>query len=307
MLVLFLKKQTQCGHNMESIAFIGLGNMGLPMARNLLQKGYKVTGFDLVSATVQSLASQGATPANTATQAVQDTDVIISMLPAGKHVVDLYTGKRGVLNDLKPGSLIIDCSTIDAESVQQVANAANLSAISFMDAPVSGGITGAEAGTLSFMCGGAKVAYDRALPILQSMGKNVFHAGNSGAGQVAKMCNNMLLSVIMIGTSEALKLGLANNMDARILSNIMQASTGRNWALETYNPCPGVQPNSPSSNDYRPGFMVDLMCKDLKLASDNASKNNVRTLLSALAKQLYDEHQSQGNGQLDFTSIFNSG
>ena len=288
------------------IAFIGLGNMGAPMASNLLAAGYNVKVYDLVADAMQQLAQAGAEVASSAADCVVGADVVISMLPAGKHVVDLYLGTGKVLDNLKQGALIIDSSTIDADSVKQVATAAQAKGIDCIDAPVSGGITGAKAATLSFMCGGTEVAFQKVEPLLQAMGKNIFYAGKSGSGQVAKMCNNMLLSVIMIGTSEAIKLGIANDMNPQVLSTIMQASTGRNWTLETYNPCPGVMENSPSSNDFKPGFMVDLMCKDLGLAHENSDSHQLNAQLSKLAKQIFDNHQQAGNGQLDFTSVFNA-
>ena len=297
--------------NRGNIAFFGLGNMGAPMAKNLLSAGYQVAVYDLLEEAVQSLVSFGAQRANSPEQAVQNAEVVVSMLPAGQHVAGLYLGKsadneEGLLNFLPAGALVIDCSTIDAETVKSVSQQAEHLGIGFLDAPVSGGIAGAASGTLSFMCGGELFSFEAAQPILQAMGKNIFHAGPSGAGQVAKMCNNMLLSVIMIGTSESLKLGIANGMDPTVLSNIMQASTGRNWALEVCNPCPNVVSNAPSSNSYQPGFMVDLMCKDLGLAHDNVAQNNSSAPLSALAQQLFNQHQSAGNGKLDFSSIFNA-
>lgn len=287
-----------------NIAFIGLGNMGGPMAQNLVAAGHSVTVFDLVPAAVATLVEAGAASAESALAASNNADCVISMLPAGKHVAGVFLGDDGLLNSLAPGTVIIDSSTIDAETAREVGAAAAAKGVHMIDAPVSGGVAAAQAGTLSFMCGGPSAAFEKALPVLQGMGKNIFHAGDAGAGQVAKMCNNMLLSVIMIGTSEALQLGLKGGLDPSTLSDIMQASTGRNWTLELYNPCPGVMDTAPSSNDYKPGFMVDLMCKDLNLAIGNAEQVNASTPLGSMAKQLFDAHAGEGNGQKDFSSIF---
>lgn len=274
------------------------------MAKNLLAAGFKVTVFDLNTAAAQSVAAEGAVVADSAAEAVAGSDCVVSMLPAGKHVAAVYLGQDGLLNDLPGGALIIDCSTIDVATAREVAQAAEARGVLMLDAPVSGGVAGAAAGTLSFMCGGSEEAFDQAQPVLRAMGKNVFHAGDSGAGQIAKMCNNMLLSIIMIGTSEALQLGTKSGMDPKVLSDIMQASTGRNWTLECYNPCPGVMDSAPASNDYRPGFMVDLMCKDLGLAMENAEQVSARTPLGKMARELYEQHASAGQGQRDFASIY---
>ncbi|WP_371188960.1 3-hydroxyisobutyrate dehydrogenase [Thalassotalea maritima] len=289
---------------MAKIAFFGLGNMGGPMATNLLNAGHSVKVFDLVDEAVQQLVAQGATTAPSMAEMVVDIDVVISMLPAGKHVESLYLGAEGLINHLKPGSLVIDSSTIDKQTVIKVAQALATNQIAMVDAPVSGGVAGAAAGTLSFMVGGSESAFERAEPILQNMGKNIFHAGEPGAGQVAKVCNNMLLAVLMAGTSEALQLGIANGLDPKKLSEIMLQSSGRNWTLELYNPCPDVMENVPSSNDYQGGFMVDLMAKDLGLALDTAVSSQSSTPMGALARSLFALHASQGNGKKDFSSIF---
>jgi 3-hydroxyisobutyrate dehydrogenase len=287
------------------IAFIGLGNMGSPMALNLLKAGYGVSVFDLVQATMDTLEQAGAKQANAASEVVQDADLVISMLPAGKHVESLYIGENGLINHLKAGTLVIDSSTIDASTSKAVASQLAEKSIHFIDAPVSGGVGGATAGTLTFIVGGKKQDYAMALPILQAMGKNIFHAGDHGAGQVAKICNNMLLSVLMLGTSEALQMAIDNGLDPKVMSDIMLQSSGRNWTLELYNPCPDVIPNVPSSNNYQGGFMVDLMKKDLGLAMDTGLKSQSSTPMGALAQSLYNIHSMQGNGQLDFSSIFN--
>jgi 3-hydroxyisobutyrate dehydrogenase len=231
---------------------------------------------------------------------------VISMLPAGKHVEAVYLGENGLLDAVSTSTVIMDSSTIDAATARKVGAAAKDKGIGFMDTPVSGGVAAAAAGTLAFMCGGDESTFTKGKPVLEAMGKNIFHAGDSGAGQVAKICNNMLLSVLMIGTSEALRLGADNGLDANKLSEIMLASSGRNWSLEVYNPYPGVMENAPASNDYQPGFMVDLMCKDLGLAMETAIQSASSTPMGALARSLYTAHQSQGNGQLDFSSILQS-
>ncbi|WP_299082878.1 3-hydroxyisobutyrate dehydrogenase [uncultured Paraglaciecola sp.] len=288
-----------------NIAFIGLGNMGAPMAHNLLKAGYQVSVFDLVQTAMDKLEAAGASQASSAAEAIQGADVVISMLPAGKHVESLYTGDSGLINLLKAGTLVIDSSTIDAATSKAVASQLAENNIHFIDAPVSGGVGGATAGTLTFIVGGDAQQYARALPILQAMGKNIFHAGDHGAGQVAKICNNMLLSVLMLGTSEALQMAIDNGLDPKVMSDIMLQSSGRNWTLELYNPCPDVMPNVPSSNDYQGGFMVDLMSKDLGLAMDTGLKSQSSTPMGALAQNLYKIHGMQGNGQQDFSSIFN--
>ena len=288
---------------MQTVAFIGLGNMGGPMAENLLKAGFQVTVFDLVPELVETLCSQGAIAAQSADQAVVEAEIIITMLPAGKHVSSLLTGESGLLRKAKKGALFIDSSTIDAETSRCVHEEANQLGMLCLDAPVSGGVAAAAAGTLSFMCGGSAEAFEEAKDVLEAMGANLFHAGPPGAGQVAKMCNNMLLAVHMIGTSEALKLGEKNGVDAAILSEIMLASSGKNWSLEKYNPYPGVMTTAPASKDYKPGFMVDLMTKDLTLAQDNARNTNSATPMGALALDLFSDKQSQGDGQRDFSSI----
>ena len=286
---------------MQVVAFIGLGNMGGPMALNLQKAGFQVQAFDLNRDALAAVAAAGAIAAGSAKAAVQGADFVISMLPAGKHVIGLY---QDVRSDIKAGALVLDCSTIDAQSARQVGALLGDAGIAFVDAPVSGGVGGAKAGTLTFIVGGSAENFQRANDVLSAMGKNLFHAGEVGAGQIAKICNNMLLSVLMVGTSEALQLGVDNGLDPKVLSEIMLKSSGRNWTLELYNPCPDVQPNVPSSNNYQGGFMVDLMAKDLGLASECAQQSQSATPMGALARNLYVQHQRQGNGKLDFSSIF---
>ncbi len=288
---------------MAQVAFIGLGNMGGPMASNLVKAGHAVQVFDLSEAACQQLADAGATVAASADDAVVGAEYVISMLPAGKHVAGIYLGENGLLAQLDSSTTVLDCSTIDAPTSREVGKAAADLGIGFMDAPVSGGVAAAAAGTLAFMCGGEAATFERAKIILADMGKNIFHAGPAGAGQVAKGCNNMLLAIHMIGTCEALEMGVRNGLDPKVLSEIMLASSGRNWSLEVYNPYPGVMEKAPASNDYKPGFMVDLMAKDLGLAMAIAEHSGVNNRMGQLAKQLYSRLQDDGMGQQDFSSI----
>lgn len=288
---------------MSTIGFIGLGNMGGPMAKNLLNAGHQVKVFDLVEASMASVVAEGGTANKSADDAVRGADLVISMLPASKHVEALYLGDAGLITQLDADTLIIDCSTIAPESARKVAAAAAEAGFDMIDAPVSGGVGGAVGGTLTFMVGGSSKALDIARPLLEIMGKNIFHAGDAGAGQVAKVCNNMLLAVLMTGTAEALQLGVNNGLDPAVLSEIMQKSSGGNWALEVYNPFPGVMPSAPASNDYAGGFLVDLMIKDLGLAMASALETGSSTPMGALARNLYVTHGAKGNGQIDFSSI----
>jgi len=290
---------------MANIAFIGLGNMGGPMAINLVKAGHQVCVFDLSEQAVASVVEHGATTKAQASDCVKNAEFIISMLPAGKHVEAVYLSDNGLINYIAKNALVIDSSTIDAGTSRKVASVLQGKGINFIDAPVSGGVGGATAGTLSFMVGGSDADFDKAKPVLDNMGKNIFHAGDHGAGQIAKVCNNMLLSVLMVGTSEALQLGITNGLDPAVLSNIMSKSSGSNWTLDVYNPCPEVMENVPSSNDYQGGFMVDLMAKDLGLAMDTAVNSQSSTPMGALARSLYAMHAAAGNGAQDFSSIFN--
>jgi 3-hydroxyisobutyrate dehydrogenase len=285
------------------LAFIGLGNMGGPMALNLLKAGYELTVFDLMPASMKSLTDAGADAAASAALAVRDADVVISMLPASAQVRGLYLGDDGVLVQVRPSTLLIDCSTIAPDAAKEVAAAAQAKGLTMIDAPVSGGTAGAAAGTLTFIVGGAAEALERARPLLQKMGKNIFHAGASGAGQIAKICNNMLLAIQMIGTAEAIALGVANGMDAKVLSDIMAKSSGRNWTLELYNPWPGVMDKVPAARGYAGGFGSQLMLKDLGLAQEAAAAAQVATPLGAIARQLYQLHAQRGAAALDFSSI----
>ena len=288
---------------MSKIAFIGLGNMGAPMAMNLVKAGHTLKVFDLMPAPVQTLVEHGAQRAKSAADAVVDAEIIITMLPASKHVEALYLGQGHLLQHCPKSALVIDCSTIAADSARRVAGAAEALGISMIDAPVSGGTGGAIAGTLTFIVGGQAKDLERARPVLEKMGKNIFHAGTAGAGQVAKIANNMLLGIAMAGTAEALALGVANGLDPKVLSEIISKSSGCNWAVEKYNPWPGVMENVPAAKGYAGGFGVDLMLKDLGLASEAAISTGSVIALGELARNLFALHSTQGNGQLDFSSI----
>ena len=290
---------------MSKIAFIGLGNMGAPMAQNLLKAGHALRVYDLVPQTVQTLVKDGAYAATSASDAVAGVEVVISMLPASQHVESLYLSDAGLLGSIPAGTLVIDCSTIAAVSARKVAAAAQALGLDMIDAPVSGGTGGAIAGTLTFIVGGEAASLERARPYLEKMGKNIFHAGAAGAGQVAKIANNMLLGIAMAGTAEALALGVANGLDPKVLSDIISKSSGCNWAVERYNPWPGVMENVPAAKNYAGGFGVDLMLKDLGLAAEAAMHSKSVIALGELARNMYALHSTQGSGKLDFSSIVN--
>ena len=285
------------------IAFIGLGNMGAPMALNLHKAGHAIAAFDLSAPACDKVREQGVAVAASAAETLAGAEVVISMLPASRHVEALYLGEQGLMAQIAPGTLVIDSSTIAAATSQKVAAAGAARGIAVIDAPVSGGTGGAIAGTLTFMVGGAAADLERARPLLEKMGANIFHAGAAGAGQTAKICNNMLLGILMIGTSEALALGSANGLDPKVLSEIMRRSSGGNWALEKYNPMPGVMEAAPASKGYAGGFGSDLMLKDLGLAQENATAVNAATPLGGLARNLYAAHSLAGHGALDFSSV----
>ncbi|MCH8491710.1 MAG: 3-hydroxyisobutyrate dehydrogenase [Idiomarina sp.] len=289
---------------MARVGFIGLGNMGGPMALNLVKAGHDVQVFDLSPTALETLAQAGATVAASAADAVANVDFVVSMLPADKHVIGLYLGEQGIVDAIPKSALVIDSSTISAEAARELAAGITAQGRRFIDAPVSGGVGGAKAGTLTFICGGEAADIEEARTVLEHMGKNVFKAGAHGAGQVAKICNNMLLAVLMAGTSEALQLGRAHGLDAKVLSDIMLQSSGRNWTLEVYNPCPGVLEGVPSSNDYNGGFLVDLMLKDLGLAQSTAATSASATPMGDMAAKLFAEHSEAGFGSKDFSSIF---
>jgi 3-hydroxyisobutyrate dehydrogenase len=287
---------------MINIAFIGVGNMGGPMARNLLKAGHQVTAFDLSDAVLDAVLKAGAQKGASANAAVKDADVVITMLPAGHHVRAVYLD-NGILDAAKKGAVLIDSSTIDVDSARAVHTAAEKAGFLFLDAPVSGGTGGAEAGTLTFMCGGSDAAFERAKPVLEKMGKKIAHAGGPGAGQAAKICNNMMLGISMIGTCEALALGEKLGLEAQKLFDIMSTSSGQSWSLTTYCPVPGPLPTAPSNRDYAGGFATALMLKDLKLAQTAAQSVGANTPLGAEAAQLYSLFAAAGNAGIDFSGI----
>ena len=285
------------------IGFIGLGNMGGPMAINLLKAGHELKVFDMVPEKVQEVVAEGATAVETAADAAKDVECLISMLPASQHVYGLYVDKEALFDVIKPGTLVIDSSTIAPETARQVAKLAADKGINMLDAPVSGGTAGAAAGTLTFMVGGSKENLEKAMPILTIMGQNIFHAGSNGAGLVVKICNNMLLSVIMAGTAEAVQLAVNSGLDPKVASGIMAKATGRSWVLDVANPYPGVLETAPSSKGYVGGFMTELMAKDSNLAQDAVLQTKSSAPLGALARNLFAMNCQQGNGKLDFSSI----
>ncbi len=289
--------------NPHDIAFIGLGNMGLPMAANLAKAGHAVTAFDLSADAVDKARAQGLRVAASAAQAAEGVAVVVSMLPASRHVESLFLGDDGLLGKLAAGTLVIDCSTIAPASAKKVEEAATVRGLHMIDAPVSGGTAGAVAGTLTFIVGGEATALELARPVLQAMGKNIFHMGAAGSGQVAKLCNNMALGVIMAVTGEALALGAAHGLDAKVLSQMMGVSTGRSWATEVCNPWPGVLENAPASRGYTGGFGSDLMLKDLGLAAEAAMASGATIPLGELARNLYAMNKQAGRGGLDFSSV----
>jgi 3-hydroxyisobutyrate dehydrogenase len=287
---------------MTNIAFIGVGNMGGPMARNLLKAAHEVSAFDLSAAVLEPVLKAGAAKAASANDAVRDADVVVTMLPAGHNVKSVYLD-NGILGAVKKGALLIDSSTIDIDSARAVHAAAEKAGFDFLDAPVSGGVGGAEAGTLTFMCGGSDAAFERAKPILDNMGKKVVLAGGAGAGQAAKICNNMLLAISMIGTCEAFVLGEKLGLDPQKLFDIASTSSGQCWSLTTYCPVPGPVPTSPANREYAGGFATALMLKDLKLAQGAAQSAGAPTPLGAEAAQLYALFAAKGNAGLDFSGI----
>ncbi len=289
---------------MSTIAFIGVGNMGGPMARNLLKAQFRILACDTSREALGAVTKEGAEEAASAKAAAEAADVIITMLPAGAHVRSVYLD-GGVLAAARRGALLIDCSTIDIDSAKAVHAAAQKAGYDFLDAPVSGGVAGAEGATLAFMCGGSDTAFERAKPVLEKMGKRIVHAGGPGAGQAAKICNNMLLAVSMIGTCEAFVLGEKLGLDPRKLFDIMSAASGQCWSLTSYCPVPGPVPAAPSNRDYRGGFAAQLMLKDLKLAQGAAQNAGAATPLGAEAAQLYALFAAKGEGATDFSGIIN--
>ena len=287
---------------MTAIAFIGLGNMGNPMAANLVKAGHAVTGFDLVTENLERAAEAGVSVADGAADAVAEADIVITMLPAGKHVLAVY---EDIVSQAKSGALFIDCSTIDVESARQAHAVAGDAGMASLDSPVSGGVGGATAATLTFMCGGSSEAFARAEPVLSAMGKKVVHCGDAGAGQAAKICNNMILGISMIGVGEAFVLAEKLGLSHQALFDVASTSSGQCWSLSTYCPVPGPVPASPANNDYKPGFAAALMLKDLRLSQEAATKSGAATPLGAHATDLYHRFNQAGNDGLDFSAIVN--
>ena len=285
---------------MSKIAFLGLGNMGLPMAANLVKAGHAVAGFDLVEAAKASAAAAGVAIAPSAREAVKDADIVFTMLPAGKHVLASHAD---FLPAAPKGALVIDSSTIDVDSAKRAHEAGAAAGALTLDAPVSGGVGGATAGTLTFMCGGSDEAFARAKPILETMGKRIVHCGGAGAGQAAKICNNMILGATMIATCEAFALAEKLGLSAQALFDVASTSSGQSWSLTSYCPVPGPVPASPANRDYKPGFAASLMLKDLKLAQEAAASVGAATPLGAEAAQLYALFVAAGHAGDDFSGV----
>ncbi len=287
---------------MATLAFIGLGNMGGPMAQNQIKAGHTVRVFDLAPAAVATLTAAGATAAESPAAAAKDADAVVTMLPAGAHARDVYI-KGGVIDAARPGAILIDSSTIDVPTAREIIAAAEAKGRQMVDAPVSGGIVAAAAGTLTFMVGGTEQAFAAAKPYLEAMGKNIVHAGPAGNGQVAKVCNNMLLGISMIGVSEAFKLGEKLGLDPKILFEISSKASGQCWSMTSYCPVPGIVPTAPSNRDYKPGFAAAMMLKDLKLSQEAAATAQVHTPMGKAATDFYDKFVKDGNGNVDFSGV----
>jgi 3-hydroxyisobutyrate dehydrogenase len=288
---------------MARIGFVGLGNMGLPMALNLLKAGHQVEGYDLNAAAVETFAAGGGVRAGSARSAAVTGEVVITMLPAGQHVREIYLGSDGVVANAASGALLIDSSTTDVETARMVAEAARARGLDMLDAPVSGGIAGAHAATLTFMVGGSEAAFMRARPMLEAMGKTIVHAGGAGNGQAAKICNNMILGVSMIAVCEAFVLAEKLGLDAQKLFDISSKSSGQCWSLTSYCPVPGPVPTSPANRDYQAGFTAAMMLKDLKLAQDAARAGGATTPLGGEAAAVYERYCARGGASQDFSGI----
>ncbi|HEY6602945.1 MAG TPA: 3-hydroxyisobutyrate dehydrogenase [Xanthobacteraceae bacterium] len=288
---------------MTKVGFIGVGNMGMPMAQNLLKAAHEVTGFDLDAHATELLAANGGTSANSVADACTAAEVVITMLPAGEQVSDVYLGAGGVLASVAPATLLIDSSTIDVQTARDVAQAAQDKGLAMVDAPVSGGVTGAEAATLTFMVGGSDDAFERARPVLEKMGKTIVHAGGPGNGQAAKICNNMILGASMIVVCEAFLLAEKLGLDPQKLFDISSKSSGQCWSMTSYCPVPGPVPASPANRDYKAGFTAAMMLKDLKLAQTAARATHATTPLGAGAAAVYDRFIESGGGSVDFSGI----
>ncbi|AOT03298.1 3-hydroxyisobutyrate dehydrogenase [Arthrobacter sp. U41] len=296
----------QPGAQAGPVAFLGLGHMGGPMAINLVKAGYTVTGFDVVPAALETARAHGIATADTAAEAVAGATLVLTMLPSGKHLLDAYRGtdgQPGLLATAAPGTLFLDCSTINVDEAREAANLAVAAGHRAVDAPVSGGVVGAEAGTLTFMVGALPEDFEAVKPMLEVMGKRVVHCGEHGAGQAAKICNNMILGVSMIAVSEAFVLGEKLGLTHQALFDVASAASGQCWALTTNCPVPGPVPTSPANRDYQPGFAGALMAKDLKLALNALESTGVAARLGPLASEIYDTFAAEGGAGRDFSGI----
>jgi 3-hydroxyisobutyrate dehydrogenase len=288
---------------MAQIAFIGLGNMGSGMAANLVKAGHAVRAFDLNPDAVATLVEKGATAAASVPEAVSGADVVVTMLPAGPHVKSVYLGEDGILANTHGDAVLIDCSTIDVATAREVAEAVTAKGVAFVDAPVSGGVAAAEAGTLTFMVGGPDTVFECAESILEAMGKAVIHAGDHGAGQAAKICNNMMLAIHMIGTCEAMNMALGLGLDPQRFYDIASKASGQSWSLTSYCPVPGPVPAAPSNRDYKPGFAAPMMLKDIKLAMGTAQSLGANTPMGAQAEDIYERFVAEGGQDMDFSGV----
>ena len=288
----------------DKIAFIGVGNMGNPMAQNLLNSGKKITIFDVSKEMMVQAKKQGLSTSDSINSLINDeVSIVITMLPEGKHSKEVYLGDNGIIKKVSKDCLLIDCSTIDIETSKEIGKAANNKGIMMIDAPVSGGVMGAQKATLNIMVGGSKEAFEKALPVLKIMGKNIYHAGDIGSGNGAKICNNMSLGITMIAASESLMLAKRLNIDIKKVHEIMKNASGNSWPISVYPPLPGLIDGTPSNNNYRPGFSVGMMNKDLKLASECAKSVEANTPLGKIALEIYDKFCREGNDNKDFSAI----
>ncbi len=288
---------------MARIGFIGLGNMGTPMALNLIKAGHALTGFDVFPKGMEAVKSAGGKAGASAAAIAGDCEIVVTMLPSGKEVREVYLGPDGIVGKAKPGTLFIDCSTIDVETARAVAKVAEAKGLPMLDAPVSGGVGGAQGGTLTFMVGGSDAAFAKAAAIFAAMGKTIVHAGGAGAGQAAKICNNMILGISMIAVSEAFVLAEKLGLDKQKLFDISSKSSGQCWSMTSYCPVPGPVPASPANRDYQAGFTAAMMLKDLKLAQDAARASSATTPLGREAAALYGKYVESGEGGKDFSGI----
>ena len=288
----------------DVIAFIGVGNMGNPMAENLLKSGKKITVFDVSKEMMEQAKKKGLNTSESIKSLINDkVSIVITMLPEGKHSKEIYLGDNGIIKKVSKDCLLIDCSTIDMETSKEIGKAAENENIMMIDAPVSGGVMGAQKATLNIMVGGSKKAFEKALPVLKIMGKNIYHAGDIGSGNGAKICNNMSLGITMIAACESLMLAKRLNIDIKKVHEIMKNASGNSWPISVYPPLPGLIDGTPSNNNYRPGFSVGMMNKDLKLASECAKSVEANTPLGKIALEIYDKFCKEGNDNKDFSAI----